>query len=145
MYLISVDPMDESILTKNWFLRIMTGTGRIQGNKHCLNKRERPLHSKRTSILHGWLLRFCQNIVNRFDRTSRFLIWLFFDNFRSIWLQNIWQLWRSGKTTHDAKQVEKKIKEKKMTADRNEKIKARKKVTETKKKNYTVLFDEKSF
>ena len=32
-----------------------------------------------------------------------------------------------------------------MTADRNEKIKARKKVTEMKKKNYTLLFDEKSF
>ena len=48
-------------------------------------------------------------------------------------------------TQNKLKKKFKKIKEKKMTADRNEKIKARKKVTEMKKKNYTLLFDEKSF
>ena len=56
---------------------------------HCLNKRERPLHSERTSILQdeatlnqinvkypallmaGYFVLF-QNIVTRFDRASQF-------------------------------------------------------------------------
>ena len=66
-------------------LRLKTGERSIPMHiYHCLNKRERPLHSERTSILHGWLLRFCQNIVTRFDRTSRLLVWLYlivFDQF----------------------------------------------------------------
>ena len=93
-----------------------------------MNKRERPLHSERTSILHGWLLRFCQNIVTRFDRTSRLLVWLYlivFDQFNYKISGNAVQT--AKQTTHGAKvkTVQTKNQKKVEESDRNEKIELR--------------------
>ena len=75
---------------------------------------------------HGWVLRFLQNIVTRFDLTSlHILIWLFLIIFDLFGFKSIWQRFQVDNSRHilkfKSKQTSKKMKESE-------------KVTETKKK-----------